>query len=175
MITLKPPFRANNMEGLFKKVSKGLYHPIPKTYSTELSNLVRALLKANPDKRPTCEEILQMSSIRKKISLYFPGQDDDFQNSELLKTIVFPKNLMYLTSQLPKPSYDEDEEVDVDFEEHIKSSTLPHKPRKKRSDDFSNQRVLSRAKASKEGVRSRGISQNEYLGTYFKTLYPNML
>jgi NIMA (never in mitosis gene a)-related kinase len=52
MITLKPPFRANNMEGLFKKVSKGLYQPIPKTYSTDLSNLVKVLLKANPDKRP---------------------------------------------------------------------------------------------------------------------------
>ena len=52
MITLKPPFRAANMEGLFKKVSKGLYQPIPKKYSTELSGLVRSLLKANPDKRP---------------------------------------------------------------------------------------------------------------------------
>jgi len=52
MIAFKPPFRASNMEGLFRKVSKGLYQPIPKKYSTELSNLVRALLKANPDKRP---------------------------------------------------------------------------------------------------------------------------
>ena len=53
MITLKPPFRASNMEGLFKKVSKGLYQPIPKKYSLELANLVRVLLRSNPDKRPT--------------------------------------------------------------------------------------------------------------------------
>ena len=119
MITLKPPFRASNMEGLFKKVSKGLYHPIPKTFSTDLSNLVRSLLKANPDKRPTCEEILQMPSVRKKINQYFPDQKSEFESSELLKTIYFPKNLMYLTNQLPKPSYNDDD-VDEDFEEHIK-------------------------------------------------------
>lgn len=106
------------MEGLFKKVSKGLYQPIPKIYSTDLSNLVRALLKANPDKRPNTDEIMQMASIRKKVSLYFPEYEDLSENCELLKTIRFPKNIMYLTSQLPKPSYDET--VDEDFDEQMK-------------------------------------------------------
>jgi serine/threonine protein kinase len=151
MITFKPPFRASNMEGLFKKVSKGLYQPIPKKYSVELSTLIRALLKGNPDKRPTCEEILQTPSVRKKAILYFPDQEEELDNNELLKTIVFPKNLMYLTDQLPKPSY-EDDEIDEGFEEHIKWSTLPHKPNKKYSENFS--RVLSRSKLSTQGKRS---------------------
>ena len=29
MITLKPPFWANNMEGLYKKIIKGQFSPIP--------------------------------------------------------------------------------------------------------------------------------------------------
>lgn len=33
MVTLKPPFRADDMQGLFKKVTKGVIPPIPKKYS----------------------------------------------------------------------------------------------------------------------------------------------
>ncbi|CAI2360818.1 unnamed protein product [Moneuplotes crassus] len=145
MITLKPPFRASNMEGLYTKVSKGLYQPIPKKYSTELSNLVRSLLKANPDKRPDCDDIISMPSIVKKIGILFPDSDNILGSNELLKTIRFPKNFMYLTNQLPKPSYDE--EVDEDFSENIKCSTLPSKVKVKRStESLINQRSSSRSK-----------------------------
>ena len=44
MITLKPPFRAENMEGLYKKVLKGHYQKIPNTYSSELSYVIQQLL-----------------------------------------------------------------------------------------------------------------------------------
>ena len=37
MITLKPPFRADDMEGLFKKVIRGIYPKIPSHYSTDLN------------------------------------------------------------------------------------------------------------------------------------------
>jgi NIMA (never in mitosis gene a)-related kinase len=36
MCALKPPFRANDMEGLFKKVQKGQFDRIPARYSKEL-------------------------------------------------------------------------------------------------------------------------------------------
>jgi NIMA (never in mitosis gene a)-related kinase len=91
------------MEGLFRKVSKGLYQPIPKKYSLELSNLVRQLLKSNPDKRPNCDDILRMPSISKKSNMYYPEDRSGTDSNELLKTIIFPKNLMYLTDQLPTP------------------------------------------------------------------------
>lgn len=47
MITLKPPFRAKNMEGLFQKVTKGSFAPIPKEFSIELGNLVKFLLRTD--------------------------------------------------------------------------------------------------------------------------------
>lgn len=36
MAALKPPFRSQNMEGLFKKVQKGLYERIPSKYTNDL-------------------------------------------------------------------------------------------------------------------------------------------
>jgi len=39
-VCLKPPFRSDSMEGLFKKVMSGLIHPIPKNYSKDMGYLV---------------------------------------------------------------------------------------------------------------------------------------
>ena len=33
MAALKPPFRANDMKGLYQKIMKGNYEPIPSSYS----------------------------------------------------------------------------------------------------------------------------------------------
>ena len=85
---------------------------------------MRSLLKANPEKRPNWDDILKMPAIKKKLDIYFQENMYDAETNELLKTIIFPKNLMYLTDQLPVPTYEDD---DDDFNEHIKSSTLPHK------------------------------------------------
>ena len=38
------PFRAEDMEGLYKKVIKGSYPKIPSAYSQDLSNMIRAML-----------------------------------------------------------------------------------------------------------------------------------
>jgi NIMA (never in mitosis gene a)-related kinase 1/4/5 len=43
-VTLKPPFRADDMSGLFKRVVKGVYPKIPKHYSEELNQLIKALI-----------------------------------------------------------------------------------------------------------------------------------
>lgn len=41
--------------------------------------------------------------------MYFPEELDDnsTEASDLLKTIVFPKNFMNLTDKLPKPTYED--------------------------------------------------------------------
>ncbi len=40
MICLKPPFKAKNMNELFKKVSKGVFAPIPKIYSKNIQKAI---------------------------------------------------------------------------------------------------------------------------------------
>lgn len=44
MITLLPPFRANSMQGLSIKVTKGQYDPIASHYSSDLKSVVKSLL-----------------------------------------------------------------------------------------------------------------------------------
>jgi NIMA (never in mitosis gene a)-related kinase len=47
MITLQPPFKAEDMEALFKKVTKGAYPKIPAHYSQELADVIGAMLTVN--------------------------------------------------------------------------------------------------------------------------------
>lgn len=53
MITLRPPFRAENMEGLYNKVIKGQFSKIPEKFSNDLVELVKYLLQVQPDNRPS--------------------------------------------------------------------------------------------------------------------------
>jgi NIMA (never in mitosis gene a)-related kinase len=54
MTTLKPPFRAEDMASLYKKVLKGAYPKIPNTYSSDLSGIIKMLIQVSPQLRPTC-------------------------------------------------------------------------------------------------------------------------
>jgi len=54
IITLKPPFRAENMEGLYNKVIKGQVSKIPDKFSSDLNEIVRLLLQVQPENRPNC-------------------------------------------------------------------------------------------------------------------------
>jgi len=47
--TLKPPFRARDMEGLYRKVTRGYYSRIDKNYSEDLSKVLRKLIKVEPE------------------------------------------------------------------------------------------------------------------------------
>ena len=48
---MKPPFRARDMEGLYKKVTRGYFSRINKDYSDDLMSLLKKLIKVNPKDR----------------------------------------------------------------------------------------------------------------------------
>lgn len=48
MAALRPPFTANDLQGLYKKVCAGLFERIPMTYSNDLANVIAWLLKVDP-------------------------------------------------------------------------------------------------------------------------------
>ena len=58
MTTLKPPFRANDMQSLYKKVLKGIFPKIPCTYSRDLAGIIKSLLQVTPHMRPSCSILL---------------------------------------------------------------------------------------------------------------------
>jgi NIMA (never in mitosis gene a)-related kinase len=59
--------------------------------------------------RPTCDQILEMPSVRKIGERLFGAAfffaNEGLEQPDLLNTIRVPKNLLYLTDRLPKPSY----------------------------------------------------------------------
>lgn len=64
MTTLKPPFRAEDMDGLYKKVIKGQYSKIGDNYSKQLAQVIKSMLQVNPSNRPDAAQLL--NSIRAK-------------------------------------------------------------------------------------------------------------
>ena len=55
MAALRPPFTANDLSGLYKKVCAGIFDRIPLMYSNDLQTVISSLLKLDPHKRPTVE------------------------------------------------------------------------------------------------------------------------
>ena len=106
MITLKPPFRAQNMEGLYKKVVRGIYPKINmETYSEDIAAVVKSLLQVNPDLRPSCADILNNAEVKQYSDLLCP--EDNYspvrqKPVDLIKTIRLPKKMMFLGGRLPK-------------------------------------------------------------------------
>jgi len=65
---LHPPFMANDLPNLSKKIMTGIYPPIPKEYSPNLSNLIKSLLQLDPLKRPTADKILENVNVSNELS-----------------------------------------------------------------------------------------------------------
>jgi NIMA (never in mitosis gene a)-related kinase len=100
LICLKVPFKAEDMEGLYKKVTRGIYSRIPPEYSQELSAVIRALLQVNPEQRPSCEKILKMPVVMK----HMVGEGEEEVKCELLRTIK-AETFQTISENLPKPNY----------------------------------------------------------------------
>jgi len=54
LATLKPPFRAKDMDGLYKRVIKGSYSKLPSHFSVDLNNVLGLMLQVKPQNRPSC-------------------------------------------------------------------------------------------------------------------------
>jgi NIMA (never in mitosis gene a)-related kinase 1/4/5 len=98
---LKPPFQAEDMNSLYKKVIKGVTAPLI-NYSTEFNSAVRSLLNLDPKKRPTASEIISLvpGNFRS-----FNKEKSETLNSSLLNTIRISSDLFNIKDQLPGDKY----------------------------------------------------------------------
>ena len=144
MITLRPPFRAQDMEGLFNKVCKGQYSKIPDRFSDDLFQVVQFLLQVNPSVRPSCEDILNHEAVKKRIEYFksFAGEDEN-EDICLLKTIRMPKNLLFLSDKLPKPNYDKQFKSNQIIENNEKSYRSYNKPNNNNDDKKENEKNVN--------------------------------
>ena len=98
------------MQGLYKKILKGVFPKVPEHFSSDINTMLKIMIQVNPKKRPTCQQLIEHPIFAKRQQKYFADlydeedQNDNF-HSILLKTIRIPKNIMHLSSRLPKKNY----------------------------------------------------------------------
>lgn len=73
MATLKHAFNAKDMNALVYKILRGKMPPMPLQYSSELTNLIRAMLDQNPGRRPSVNKILRDPFIKRNIAVFLEG------------------------------------------------------------------------------------------------------
>lgn len=100
LCTLKHPFRAEDMDSTFRKISKGFFQRIPAHFSAELGQLLKATLQTSATSRASCEEILQFLK-----NARFCRKLQENNRGFLLKTMKFPKKPQDLKGILPPPDY----------------------------------------------------------------------
>ncbi|KAM9324456.1 serine/threonine-protein kinase Nek4 [Gastrophryne carolinensis] len=70
MATLKHAFNAKDMNSLVYRIIEGKLPPMPKDYSSELGDLIGAMLSRQPEKRPTVKQILRKAYIKEHIAMF---------------------------------------------------------------------------------------------------------
>ena len=64
---LRPPFRAANVQELFKNVLKGYFAPLTKEYGRDLNDFIKVCLIGNIKKRPSALKLLQTDVVRQQL------------------------------------------------------------------------------------------------------------
>ena len=146
--SLRPPFRAEDMEGLYKKVIRGVYPKIPACYSQDLADVISMLLQVNPIQRPTVAQLLNSAVLQRHIdeapkyeglgpnfasvSTVSPASSSAMPAFALLQTIKLPKNTGEISSHLPQSRYEDGksgtESHDGDLSSRLPRVGLPAKP-----------------------------------------------
>ncbi|XP_071808404.1 uncharacterized protein [Asterias amurensis] len=73
MATLKHAFNAKDMNSLVYKILRGKMPAMPKTYSNDLIELIKAMLNLAPEKRPSVARILRNPFIKTHIAIFLEG------------------------------------------------------------------------------------------------------
>ncbi|EGR30852.1 protein kinase domain protein [Ichthyophthirius multifiliis] len=149
IVTLNPPFKAQDMDDLYQKVIKGSYQKIKNNnYSQDLINIINLLLQVNPYIRPRADQILNLPFIFKRI------QDKNLLESDvdtvLLKTIKIPKNINYLNDKLPKPNYFTNNIIKNQKENFIRTNSMVYSLPKIKSQRFQSFDGMKIAKNSSQ-------------------------
>ena len=70
MCCQKPPFIAKGLNEIFVKIQNADYAPISNAYSQTLSDLIRIMLKVDPNRRPTAYQIVTSGALKKDLEMY---------------------------------------------------------------------------------------------------------
>jgi hypothetical protein len=81
------------MNGLYHKVLRGLYDPIPAMYSADLVMMIKQCLQVSPVVRPSCDKILATPGLLNNLTQTLENMEVMIEVDGLLNTIKMPRNL----------------------------------------------------------------------------------
>jgi len=67
MCAKKIPFDGRSLQDLYRKIKRGIFPRIPRSYSDKLYRIINLMLTTNPKKRPRTAELLSNPIIRDKL------------------------------------------------------------------------------------------------------------
>ena len=93
--SLTTPFKGLNMKELFECIEKGVFAPLPKQYSNNITKLIKMCLRHNANMRPDCSQIKYFIE-NLKSELHFKSVIDEnyFNNNTINNNTNFQKNNM---------------------------------------------------------------------------------
>ena len=164
MLTLHPPFRAKNMEELYNRVIKGQFKKIGNKYSDDMNEIIAYLLKVNPRDRPNCDEILRHPLVKKRLE-FFQAQAgenesmmDNTDEGVLLRTIRIPKNIIFLSDNLPEKNYEKSKSHTKAMGRNIKKLNTNTQNNNNNNSSLPNIKILNNLKAN--NLRSLQVKNN---------------
>ena len=184
MVTLHPPFRAESMNALYKKILKGQYSKINSKYSNDICEIIKLLLKVNPNERPSCDQILKNKMVMERIDFFkdregFTNDNcDSMDETQLLKTLRMTKNMLYLSEQLPIPNYNIQKKVRNIKKINIKNTTsLPNISTASNKGAINDEKKIINSESSEKIIRNMKIlhSKNNENTTYNNNSQNNIL
>ena len=165
MLTLHPPFRAKDMEELYNRVIKGQYKKIGDKYSEDMNEIIGFLLKVNPKDRPNCDEILKHPIIKKRLEFFQAqageneGMMDNIDEGVLLRTIRIPKNIIFLSDNLPEKNYEKSKSHSKAMGRNLhKLNTNPQNNNNINNNSLPNIKILNNLKTN--NLRSLQVKNN---------------
>jgi NIMA (never in mitosis gene a)-related kinase 1/4/5 len=102
---LVPPFQAEDMKSLYKKVTKGSFPTLPELYSRDFCEVLSCFIIVDPKKRPSAAQILRLPLVNKRVNVR--EDSGETERSSLLGTIKLPNNIQMIRDRLPSPKYHE--------------------------------------------------------------------
>ena len=149
--TKNPPFKANDMQGLYRKVVAGRYTPLPSQYSGDMTQAIAAMLQVEPVIRPNCDKLLALPCITKNINTGVKKPHSQSAGS-LLQTIKIPRNFAALSKDLPESNYAGDRQRRRDMSVPAESRQTLEVP--KFNKEYPQQKQSTRSASENPPIRS---------------------